>query len=128
MEPVLWQSDLPGLPPPRRGKVRDVYDLGEVLLIVASDRLSAYDHVLQPGIPGKGKILNQLSKEDRWRDMTNLIDDELLHTVAVVGEPTNVIAELKKRYGDLVDRVALSTAYGLDENVLDAIADGLRIG
>jgi phosphoribosylaminoimidazole-succinocarboxamide synthase len=61
MEPVLWQSDLPGLPSPRRGKVRDVYDLGDTLLIVASDRLSAYDHVLQPGIPGKGKILNQLS-------------------------------------------------------------------
>jgi phosphoribosylaminoimidazole-succinocarboxamide synthase len=61
MDPVLWQSDLPGLPPPRRGKVRAVYDLGDALLIVASDRLSAYDHVLQPGIPGKGKILNQLS-------------------------------------------------------------------
>jgi phosphoribosylaminoimidazole-succinocarboxamide synthase len=61
MEPVLWQSDLPGIPPPRRGKVRDVYDLGDTLLIVASDRLSAYDFVLQPGIPGKGKILNQLS-------------------------------------------------------------------
>jgi phosphoribosylaminoimidazole-succinocarboxamide synthase len=61
MDRVLWQSDLPGLPPPRRGKVRDVYDLGDALLIVASDRLSAYDHVLRPGIPGKGKILNQLS-------------------------------------------------------------------
>jgi phosphoribosylaminoimidazole-succinocarboxamide synthase len=61
MTPALWQSDLPGLPPPRRGKVRDVYDLGSSLLIVASDRLSAYDHVLRPGIPGKGKILNQLS-------------------------------------------------------------------
>lgn len=61
MDPVLWQSELPGLPPPRRGKVRDVYDLGDALLIVASDRLSAYDHVLRPGIPGKGKILNQLS-------------------------------------------------------------------
>ena len=58
---VLWQSELPGLPPPRRGKVRDVYDLGDALLIVATDRLSAYDHVLRPGIPGKGKILNQLS-------------------------------------------------------------------
>jgi phosphoribosylaminoimidazole-succinocarboxamide synthase len=58
---TLWQSDLPGLPAPRRGKVRDVYDLGDTLLIVASDRLSAYDHVLRPGIPGKGKILNQLS-------------------------------------------------------------------
>ncbi len=61
MTEALWQSDLPGLAPPRRGKVRDVYDLGDILLIVASDRLSAYDHVLRPGIPGKGKILNQLS-------------------------------------------------------------------
>ncbi|HEX3554114.1 MAG TPA: phosphoribosylaminoimidazolesuccinocarboxamide synthase [Thermoanaerobaculia bacterium] len=61
MTQPLWQSDLPGLPPPRRGKVRDVYDIGDALLIVATDRLSAYDHVLRPGIPGKGKILNQLS-------------------------------------------------------------------
>jgi phosphoribosylaminoimidazole-succinocarboxamide synthase len=61
MTEPLWQTDLPGLPPPRRGKVRDVFDLGDALLIVASDRLSAYDHVLRPGIPGKGKILNQLS-------------------------------------------------------------------
>ncbi len=66
MGEALWQSDLAVLPPPRRGKVRDVYDLeaaglGGTLLIVASDRLSAYDHVLRPGIPGKGRILNQLS-------------------------------------------------------------------
>jgi phosphoribosylaminoimidazole-succinocarboxamide synthase len=61
MDEALWQSDLPGLPAPRRGKVRDVYDLGDALLIVATDRLSAYDHILWPGIPGKGKILNQLS-------------------------------------------------------------------
>ena len=61
MDEALWQSDLPGLPAPRRGKVRDVYDLGDALLIVATDRLSAYDHILRPGIPGKGKILNQLS-------------------------------------------------------------------
>ncbi|MEA2693745.1 MAG: phosphoribosylaminoimidazole-succinocarboxamide synthase [Acidobacteriota bacterium] len=61
MEEALWETALPGLPPPRRGKVRDVYDLGDTLLIVATDRLSAYDHVLRPGIPGKGKILTQLS-------------------------------------------------------------------
>ena len=61
MDDILWQSDLPELPAPRRGKVRDVYDLGSDLLIVATDRLSAYDFVLQPGIPDKGKILNQLS-------------------------------------------------------------------
>lgn len=57
----LWQTDLTGFPPPRRGKVRDIYDLGDKLLIVACDRLSAYDHNLHPAIPGKGKVLNQLS-------------------------------------------------------------------
>ncbi len=61
MTDTLIRSELDGLPPPKRGKVRDVYDLGDELLIVASDRISAYDHVLSPGIPGKGKILTQLS-------------------------------------------------------------------
>jgi phosphoribosylaminoimidazole-succinocarboxamide synthase len=61
MAEAVWSTDLAGLPPPRRGKVRDVYDLGDTLLLVASDRLSAYDHVLRPGIPGKGKVLTQLS-------------------------------------------------------------------
>lgn len=44
-----------------RGKVRDVYSVGEYLLIVATDRISAFDHVLATGIPGKGKVLTQLS-------------------------------------------------------------------
>lgn len=48
--------------PRRQGKVRDVYDLGDRLLIVSSDRISAFDWVLPVGIPGKGIILNQLSK------------------------------------------------------------------
>jgi len=61
MSNSLLHSELPGLQPPKTGKVRDVYDLGEELLIVACDRISAYDHVLRPGIPGKGKILNQMS-------------------------------------------------------------------
>ena len=61
MRDAVWETSLPGLPPPRRGKVRDVYDLGDALLLVACDRISAYDHVLRPAIPGKGKILNQLS-------------------------------------------------------------------
>ncbi len=58
---ALIATALPDLPPPRRGKVRDVYDLGDALLIVATDRISAYDFVLAPGIPGKGAILNELS-------------------------------------------------------------------
>jgi len=79
MAQVLWQSELPGLPPPRRGKVRDVYDLGDALLIIASDRLSAYDHVLRPGIPGKGKILNQLS--NFWfARLSSLVPNHLLAT------------------------------------------------
>jgi len=58
-ETALLQSSLPF--PVRRGKVRDVYDLGEHLLIVATDRISAFDCVMPNGVPGKGKILNQLS-------------------------------------------------------------------
>lgn len=61
MTEIVWETEIPDLPPPRRGKVRDIYDLDDHLLIVACDRISAYDHVLRPGIPGKGKILTQLS-------------------------------------------------------------------
>lgn len=57
---VLLETDLP-LPLWRRGKVRDVYDLGDKLLVVATDRISALDVVLPCGIPDKGKVLNQLS-------------------------------------------------------------------
>jgi phosphoribosylaminoimidazole-succinocarboxamide synthase len=59
--PALLQTHFPTLPPPRRGKVRDIYDFGEMLLIVATDRISVFDVVLPTGIPGKGKILTQLS-------------------------------------------------------------------
>ncbi len=48
-------------PPDRHGKVRDLFDLGDRLLLVATDRLSAFDYVLGSGIPDKGKVLNQLS-------------------------------------------------------------------
>jgi phosphoribosylaminoimidazole-succinocarboxamide synthase len=56
---ALLQTDLPF--PVRRGKVRDVYDLGDSLLIVATDRISAFDCVMPNGIPDKGKILTALS-------------------------------------------------------------------
>jgi phosphoribosylaminoimidazole-succinocarboxamide synthase len=57
----LLDSELPGVPLWRRGKVRDVYDLGDRLLIVATDRISAFDVVLPTGIPDKGVVLTQLS-------------------------------------------------------------------
>jgi phosphoribosylaminoimidazole-succinocarboxamide synthase len=60
--PVVLDTNLTGLTLARRGKVRDVYDLdAEHLLIVATDRLSAFDYVLGSGIPDKGKVLTQLS-------------------------------------------------------------------
>ena len=55
------ETDLPSLPV-RRGKVRDIYDLGDKLLLVATDRISAFDWVMPNGIPDKGKILTQLSQ------------------------------------------------------------------
>lgn len=58
---VVLQTELPGLNPPRRGKVRDIYDLGNELLIVSTDRISAFDWVLPNGIPEKGKVLTQVS-------------------------------------------------------------------
>jgi phosphoribosylaminoimidazole-succinocarboxamide synthase len=58
---VVLQTELPNLPV-RRGKVRDVYDLGEHLLLVATDRISAFDWVLPTGIPDKGRVLTQLSR------------------------------------------------------------------
>ena len=59
--PPVLQTELPGLTLWRRGKVRDVYDLGRHLLFVATDRLSAFDCVLPTGIPDKGKVLTQIS-------------------------------------------------------------------
>ncbi len=59
--PVVLSTDVPGLPPFIRGKVRDVYDLGDRLLIVATDRISAYDSILPTGIPDKGRVLTQVS-------------------------------------------------------------------
>src|SRR3954447_3663471 len=58
--PVLLQSDIPGVPC-RRGKVRDVYDLGDRLVLGATDRISAFDWVLPTGIPDKGRVLTALT-------------------------------------------------------------------
>ena len=58
---VLLQCRLPGVSHFASGKVRDVYDLGDRLLIVATDRISAFDCILPDGIPGKGRVLTQMS-------------------------------------------------------------------
>jgi phosphoribosylaminoimidazole-succinocarboxamide synthase len=61
MTTVISQTDFPGLKLRGRGKVRDIYELGDKLLIVATDRLSAFDVVLPTPIPDKGKVLTQIS-------------------------------------------------------------------
>ena len=58
---VLLETNLPGVKLFSRGKVRDVYELGDKLLVVATDRLSAFDVVMREGIPDKGRVLTQLS-------------------------------------------------------------------
>jgi phosphoribosylaminoimidazole-succinocarboxamide synthase len=61
MTATLLQSNLAGVTLINRGKVRDLYEVGDALLIVATDRISAFDHILPTGIPDKGKVLNQIS-------------------------------------------------------------------
>jgi len=58
---IMLESNIAGLPKPRRGKVRDVYDLGEQLLLVTTDRISAFDCIFPNGIPRKGRVLNTLA-------------------------------------------------------------------
>ena len=67
----LIETRLNGLAPHRQGKVRDIYDAGDALLMVATDRISAFDYVLGSGIPDKGKVLTQLSAF--WFDYTREI-------------------------------------------------------
>ena len=98
---AVWETTLPGLPPPKRGKVRDVYDLGETLLIVACDRISAYDHVLRPAVPGKGKVLNQLS--NFWvARLGKRVPNHLLAT-----DPSDFPAELRPHREQLAGRAVL---------------------
>jgi phosphoribosylaminoimidazole-succinocarboxamide synthase len=58
---VIRETNFPGITPAARGKVRDIYDLGDKLLIVATDRLSAFDVVMPTPVPDKGSVLTQLS-------------------------------------------------------------------
>ncbi|MEP6770009.1 MAG: phosphoribosylaminoimidazolesuccinocarboxamide synthase, partial [Acidobacteriota bacterium] len=72
---AVTETRLPGLHLIRRGKVRELYDLGDTLLLVATDRISAFDCVLSPGIPDKGRVLTSLSNFwfDRFVDVENHI-------------------------------------------------------
>lgn len=98
---ILLTSDLSGVELFVRGKVRDVYAVGDQLLIVATDRISAFDYVLHSGIPGKGRVLTQLSKF--WFDhLLRIVPHHCLSTE--VGEYPQV---LRPFYDQLVGRSML---------------------
>src|SRR5712675_3589705 len=61
MSQPLLQIDLPGIPKIRSGKVRELFDLGDAFLMVATDRISAFDCIMPNGIPRKGEVLTQIS-------------------------------------------------------------------
>jgi phosphoribosylaminoimidazole-succinocarboxamide synthase len=79
MDGVVFKTDFPGIKLHSRGKVRDVYDLGDSLLIVATDRISAFDVVMPDPIPDKGRILTQLS--GFWLNfLSDITDHHLIST------------------------------------------------
>ena len=79
MSQLVLQTDFPDLKLAARGKVRDIYDLGETLLIVTSDRISAFDVIMNEGIPDKGYVLNQISIF--WfRQMEGIIPNHIIAT------------------------------------------------
>jgi phosphoribosylaminoimidazole-succinocarboxamide synthase len=93
---VVTQTDLPGLRLAGRGKVRDIYEVGEQLLIVSTDRLSAYDVVLPDGIPDKGRVLTQLSRF--WFGRVERIVPNHLMSVEPTEFPRSLLA-----FRDLLD-------------------------
>ncbi len=86
MSQAVLQTDIPGLPRFIQGKVRDVYDLGDALLVVATDRISAFDVILPTGIPGKGRVLTALS--EFWFEQTaHLVPSHFISgSMDVIGE------------------------------------------
>jgi phosphoribosylaminoimidazole-succinocarboxamide synthase len=96
--PPLYQSDIPNIPC-RRGKVRDVYDLGDRLVLVATDRISAYDWVLPTPIPDKGRVLTALTLF--WLDYLGVPNHLLATDVSVMG------AGFAARAADLTGRTCL---------------------
>lgn len=78
--PVITETDFQGLKFRNRGKVRDIYEFDDSLLIVATDRLSAYDVVMSQGIPFKGKVLTQIS--DFWFEQTkDIVPNHIISTI-----------------------------------------------
>ena len=97
MEKPIGDIRLPGLPLFKKGKVRDVFAVDDMLLIVATDRISAFDWILPSLIPFKGKVLTQLS--NFWFDFVSLVCPNHLVATEVADFP-----EVLRPYRDLLDK------------------------
>src|SRR5579859_3049438 len=96
MSPVILQTNFPGLKLRGRGKVRDIYEVGDRLLIVATDRLSAFDVVFPTPIPDKGRVLTQLSLF--WFEkLANVIPNHVISATDFSGELAPHAAALEGR-------------------------------
>jgi phosphoribosylaminoimidazole-succinocarboxamide synthase len=94
MANVILQTKIPNVPV-RHGKVRDVYDLGDKILLVASDRLSAFDVIMKTGIPHKGQVLTQISKF--WFTfLTDVVENHII---------TDDVKEYPKPFCDFADQL-----------------------
>ncbi len=101
MTQPLLETNLPDVPLLSRGKVRDIYDLGSQLLIVATDRISAFDVVMPNGIPDKGRVLTQMSLF--WFDFT----EDIVPNHLATADPTEYPAVLGKHFETLAGRSML---------------------
>lgn len=97
----LFKTDFPELKLVKRGKVRDIYDLGESLLIVSTDRISAFDVVMDDPIPDKGKILNQMSLF--WFDLLK----DIIENHVITSDPEEYPDVCKKYKKELEGRSML---------------------
>ena len=96
MEKIVLTTDIAEYPLLRRGKVRDIYDLGDSLLFIASDRISAFDVVMPNGIPGKGRVLTQTSLF--WFEfLADTVDNHLLTA------DVNRYPEPLRKYREILD-------------------------
>ena len=97
MKTLLSEIRIPGLSFFKKGKVRDIYEFEDKLLIIASDRISAFDYVLPSLIPDKGKVLTQLSKF--WFDFTSLVCQNHVITAVLKDLPPSL-----QEYKDLLEK------------------------
>ena len=125
----LLQSQVPGIPC-RRGKVRDVYDLGDRLVIVATDRISAFDWILPTGIPDKGRVLTALTRF--WLDYLKVPNHLLSTDPAAMGRMYFVSARrdvehqihaLEARLAEIGERLGDPAFYADGERVRAVAAE-----